>query len=85
MKFEGRTPWEATQVVAFEVLSYICKQHGKELTGSAAGTFPRLDPSTTVWAQRNSNALILDWGEQADSSSPAMSTMFVVMKMFYTR
>ena len=47
---EGRTPWEATQVVAFEVLSQICQQHGDELTDSAAGTFPRVDPSIAVWA-----------------------------------
>ena len=47
---EGRTPWEATQVVPFEVLSQICQQHGEQLTGSAAGTFPQVDPSTIVWA-----------------------------------
>ena len=72
-------------MVAFEVLSKICQQHGDELTDSAAGTFPRVDPSTTVWAQCNSNALIQDWDERANSSSPAMSAMFAVMKMFYTR
>ena len=55
---EGKTPWEAAQVVAFEVLSQICQQHGDELTGSAAGTFPWVYPSTVVWAQRNCNALI---------------------------
>ena len=55
---EGITPWEATQVVAFEVLSQICQQHGDELTGSAAGTFPQVDPSIAIWAQRNHNALI---------------------------
>ena len=44
-----------------------------------------MDLSTTVWAQRNNNALIRDRDEQADSSSPAMSAMFAVMKMFYTR
>ena len=38
------------QVVAFEVLSKICQQHEDELTGSAAGTFPLVDPSTVVWA-----------------------------------
>ena len=37
---EGRTPWEAAQVVAFEVLSQICQQHGDALTGSAASVFP---------------------------------------------
>ena len=70
--------------MAFEVLSQICQQHGDKITGSAAGIFPRVDPSTTVWAQRNSNALIRDQDERVDSSSPAMSVMFAVMKMFYT-
>ena len=37
-----------------------------------------------VWAQRNRNALIWDQDERVDSSSPAMSAMFAVMKMFYT-
>ena len=71
--------------MASEVLSQICQQHGDELTGSAAGTFPRVDPSTAFWAQCNSNALIQNRDERADSSSPTMSAMFVVMKMFYTR
>ena len=48
-KSEGRTPWEGAQVVAFEVLSKICQQHGDELTGSAASTFPQVDPTTLVW------------------------------------
>ena len=66
------------------MLSQICQHHGDELTGSATGTFPRVDPSTIVWAQRNSNALIQDRDERTDSSSPAMSAKFAVMKMFYT-
>ena len=71
--------------MAFEVLSQICQHHGDALTGSAAGMFPWVDPSTTIWEQRNQNALIRDQDEWADSSSPAMSAMFAVMKMFYTR
>ena len=71
--------------MAFEVLSRICQQHGDELTGSAASTFPRADPSIVVWAQHNRNALIRDRDERADSCSPAMSAMCAVMKMFYTR
>ena len=55
---EGKTPWEATQVVAFEVLSRICQRHGDALTSSAASMFPRVDPSTAIWEQRNQNALI---------------------------
>ena len=82
---EGKTPWKDAHVMAFEVLSQICQQHGDELTGSVAGNFPRVDPSIAVWAQRNRNALIQDQDEQADSSSPAMSAMFAMMKMFYTR
>ena len=72
-------------MVAFEVLSWICQQHGDTLTSSAASMFPRVDPSTAIWEQRNQNALIRDRDERANSSSPAMSAMFVVMKMFCTR
>ena len=79
--YEGKTPWEAAQVVAFEVLSQICQQHGDELTGSATGTFPQVDPSTVVLAQQNRNALIQDRDKRADSSSPAMSAMFAMLKM----
>ena len=46
---KGKTPWEATQVVAFEVLSRIYQQHGDALTGSAASMFPRVDPYTAIW------------------------------------
>ena len=66
-------------------MSQICQQHRDELTSSAAGTFPRVDPSIAIGAHRNSNALIRDRDERAYSSSPAMSAMFAVMKMFYTR
>ena len=47
--------------------------------------FPWVDPSTTIWEQHNQNALIRDQDERANSSSPAMSAMFAVMKMFCTR
>ena len=72
-------------MVAFEVLSKICQQHGDELTGSAASTFPQVDPATSVWVQHNRNALVWDRDERAESSSPAMSAMFVMMKIFYSR
>ena len=82
---EGKTPWEAAQVVAFEVLSQICQQHGDALTGSAASVFPWVDPSTTNWEQRSQNVLIRDQDERVNSSSPSMSAMFAVMKMFCAR
>ena len=53
------------------------------MTGSAADTFPQVDPSIAVWAQCNRNALIRDQDEWAESSSPAMSAIFAVIKMFY--
>ena len=72
-------------MVAFEVLSQIYQQHGDALTGSAASMFPRVDPSIAIWEQRNQNALIRVRDERANSSSPTMSAMFAVMKMFCTR
>ena len=71
--------------MAFEVLRQIYQQHGDALTGSAASMFPWVDPSTTNWEQHSQNALIRDWDERVDSSSPSMSAMFAVMKMFCTR
>ena len=47
--------------------------------------FPWVDPSTTNWKQHSQNALIRDWDERADSSSPSTSAMFAVMKMFCAR
>jgi len=80
---EGKSPWEGAHVAAFEVLSKICQQHGEEHTGSAVGTFPQVDPSITAWVQTNRNALVWDWDEWAQSSSPTMSAMFAMMQMFY--
>ena len=48
-KFEGKSPWEAAQVAAIEVLGKICQLHGDELTTSVAGTFPQVDPSVIAW------------------------------------
>ena len=71
--------------MAFEVLSQICQQHGDALTDSAASVFPWVDPSTTNWEQRSQNALIRDRDEPVNSSSPSMSAMFAVVKMFCAR
>jgi len=37
---DGQTPWEGAQVVAFEVLSEICKEFGDELVNGPVGSFP---------------------------------------------
>ena len=49
------------------------------------GSFRRIDASQTVWAQQGGNALVRDRDERARSSSAAMSAMYAVMKMFYSR
>jgi hypothetical protein len=72
-------------VVAFEVLSEICQEFGDELTNGLARSFPRVDPSQATWTQPDDNPLVRDHDERAESSSAAMSTMFTVMKMFYSR
>ena len=45
---EGRTPWEGTQVVAFEILSTLCQQDGDSLNNCAAGSIPQVDPAMAV-------------------------------------
>jgi hypothetical protein len=82
-KFEGRTPWEGAQVIAFEILGKIYQQHGDELTNTAVGSFPQVNPAEAVWVQHNRLSMVRDRDERAESSSPAMSAMFAVMQMFY--
>ena len=71
-------------MVALEALSEICPKFGDELINGRAGTFPWVDPSVTTWMQLGGNALVRDRDERAESSSAAMSAMFVVLKMFYS-
>ena len=82
---DGQTPWEGAQVAAFEVLSEICQEFGDELVNGPIESFPRVDASQTVWAQQGGNALVRDRDERARSSNAAMSAMYVVMRMFYSR
>ena len=48
-------------------------------------SFPRVDASQTAWTQPGGNALVRDRDERAGSSNAAMSAMYAVMKMFYSR
>ena len=72
-------------MAAFEVLSEICQKFGDELVNGPVGTFPHVDASQTIWAQQGSNALVRDRDERARSSSAAMSAMYAIMRMFYSR
>jgi hypothetical protein len=59
-KFEGRTPWEDAQVIAFETLGKIYQQHGDELTNTAVGSFPQVNPAEAVWVQHNRLSMVRD-------------------------
>ena len=72
-------------MAAFEVLSEICQEFRDELVNGPVGSFPRVDASQTIWAQQGGNALVRDRDERAGSSSAAMSAMYAVMRMFYSR
>ena len=82
---DGQSPWEGAQVVALEALSEISQEFGDELVNGRAKTFPRVDPLVTACMQRGGNALVRDCDELAESSSAAMSAMFTILKMFYSR
>ena len=72
-------------MVTLEALSEICQEFGNELVNGLARTFPRVDPLVTAWMQPGGNALVRDRDERVESSSAAMSTMFAILKMFYSR
>ena len=55
-------------MIALEALSEIYQEFGDELINGPAGTFPRVDPSVTVWMQPGGNALVRDHDERAESS-----------------
>jgi len=44
-----------------------------------------MDASQTTWTQPGGNALVRDQDGRAGSSNAAMSAMYAVMKMFYSR
>ena len=72
-------------MAAFEVLSEIYQEFGDELVNGPVGSFPRVDESWTAWTQPSGNALVRDRDERAGSSNGAMSAMYAVMMMFYSR
>jgi len=63
----------------------ICQKFGDELTGGPAASIPRTDPAVAEWKQADGGALVRGRGERAESSSPAMSAMMDVLKLFSQR
>jgi len=82
---DGQTPWEAAEVAAHAMLLNICQRFGHELTGGPAASIPRADPAAAEWNHADGCALVRGKGEQAESSSPTMSAMIAVLKLFGQR
>jgi len=82
---DGQTPWEAAQVAAHAMLLHICQRFGDELTGGPAASIPQADPAAAEWKPADGCALVRGRGERAESSSPAMSAMMAVLKLFSQR
>jgi len=82
---DGQTPWEAAQVAAHAMLLNICQRFGDELIGGPATSIPRADPAAAEWKQADGCELVQGRGERAESSSPAMSAMIAVLKLFSRR
>jgi len=81
----GQTPWEAAQVAAHAMLLNNCQRFGDELTGGPAASIPHANLPTAEWKQADGCALVGGRGERAESSSPAVSAMMAVLKLFSQR
>jgi len=82
---DGQTPWEGAQVAAFEVLLEICQDYGDELVNGPAVSFPRVSVTDTFVSQIGTESLELRETILGYSSSPAMSAMLAVHKLYYVR
>jgi len=82
---DGQTPWEGAQVAALEVLLEICHDFGDELINGQAGSFPRVSVTHTFVSQIGTTSLEMRETILAHSSSPAMSAMLAVLKLYYVR
>jgi len=78
---DGQAPWEAAQVAAHAMLLNIFQKFGDEPTGGPVASIPRADPAAAEWKEADGCALVRGRGERAESSSPAMSAMMVVLKL----
>jgi len=67
------------------MLLNICQRFGDELTRGLAASIPRADPAVAEWKQADGCALVQGRGERAESSSPAMSAVMAVLKLFSQR
>jgi len=79
---DGQTPWEAAQITTHAMLLNVCQRFGDELTGGPTASIPRADSAAAEWMQADGCVLVHGRGQRVESSSPAMSAMMVVLKLF---
>ena len=77
----GRTTEEAAGRAAFGILRDIMDRFPQELAAALVGVFSRGNPSTDSWQQARGRSLEIGVAEGQSSDNPAVSAMFVVMKV----
>ena len=82
---EGRSPWEAAEVVALSILRQIHRAHEDTLDGGPAATFPTSDPLSGGWSSDETRSLVRNRAERAQSTGSAMSAMIAVLLMSWDR
>jgi hypothetical protein len=82
---DGRSPWEATQFIALDVIMEIAQNFGDELVGGLATSIPCIAPSTAEWnqdvGQGARGALVRSRSERVQSDNMAMSAMMAVLNV----
>jgi len=67
------------------MLLNIYQRFDDELTGAPATSIPHADPAAAEWKQADGCALVRGRGERVVSSSPAISAMMAMLKLFSQR
>jgi len=80
---DGQTSWEGAQVGALEVLLEICQDFSDELINGPSGSFTRVSVTHTFVSQIGIEPLEMRETILGYSSSPAMSAMLAVLKLYY--
>ena len=79
----GVTAWDAANGAAYNVLAQLMTDIPERLAQAFPGVFPQADPCHSKWLQADGMALVGGAEEAESSSTPAMSTLFAVMKAYH--
>ena len=67
------------------MLLNICQRFGDELTGGPVASIAHADLAAAEWKKVEGCAFVRGRGERVESSSPAMSAVMAVLKLFRQR